>query len=180
MQRRGWQIARRKANEQSATCAGKALCLQRWEAQLCGGIKWGGFPVTFLSPHRRSSRGSTNVSPLPHWCLTEPPPPPPPPPTGGSWAAGKQTTAKVLVPSRDGSNYWQYYLQLWAAPAAALSAALCLRAGGVRPPGTLARSLLSSPSQVLFFLCALFLIYCTVALIQTICKFPRRNILFML
>lgn len=38
----------------------------------------------FLSPRHRSSLGSTNVSPRPHWCLTEPPPPPP----GSRRAAG--------------------------------------------------------------------------------------------
>lgn len=144
----------------------RASCLHRREAQLSGGINeadsaWRSYhhiaaPLRgpLMSPHfltdawqsrrrRRRLEGDERPAQI---------------------RGGKRTTAKVLLPSGDGGNYRQYYLQLWAVSTAALSAALCLRAGGVRPPGTLSSSLLSSPVHF-FSLLAVFLIYCTVVLI---------------
>lgn len=105
----GWQIAQNGckqdltgqkhilAREFRFTHTHKALytsCLHRWGARLSAvcSIKWGGFPVMFLSPHPAPLRGPL-MSPLPRWCLTEPMQ------SGMRWAAGpdmreKQTTVR--------------------------------------------------------------------------------------
>lgn len=66
-----------------------ASCLYRRGAQLLAlcGIKWGRFPVMFLSPHPSPLQGPL-MPPLPRWCLTEPLQ------SGMRWAAGPDMTEK--------------------------------------------------------------------------------------
>lgn len=111
----------------------RTSCLYRREAQLSAvcSIKWGGFPVMFLSPHPAPLQGP--LMPPPSSLMLDR--------ADAVWneMSGwprydrENRQQRGPLPSRDGSNYWQYYLQLWAAWAAALFPHFASESWG--PPG---------------------------------------------
>lgn len=68
----------------------------------------------FLSPHPAPLQGPL-MSPLPRWCLTELMQ------SRMRWQIWQRNRLQWgPLPSRDGNNYWQYYLQLWTVLGAVL------------------------------------------------------------